>query len=108
VNEGIFKALCAAHQLPEPLAEYQFAKEQGRKWRFDFAWVEERIAVDQEGGVWVGGRHTRGKGFEADCEKYAEAASNGWIILRFTPKMISDGRAFDYIKRVFQWRGKSM
>ena len=44
--------------LPAPVPEFRFHPE--RKWRFDFAWPEHKIAVEQEGGVWIQGRHTRG------------------------------------------------
>lgn len=66
--------------------EYKFHPT--RKWRFDFAWPENKIAMEVEGGVWTGGRHTRGAGFLKDCEKYNAAASLGWRIFRFTPKQI--------------------
>jgi len=76
-----------------------------RQWRFDFV-VEriardelQRIAVEVEGGTWAQGRHTRGKGFEADAEKYNEAALLGWRILRVTPAMVEDGRALQWIER---------
>ena len=49
--------------------------------------------------VSIGGRHTRGKGYERDCEKYNEAVILGWRILRVTTDMVSDGRAFDVVAR---------
>ncbi len=78
---------CRAVGLPEPVAEYRFAPP--RRWRFDYAWPEARIAVEVEGGAWVGGRHTRAGGFIADMEKYNRAAVLGWRILRYTPKGLS-------------------
>jgi hypothetical protein len=77
--------------LPEPEREFLFHRK--RKWRFDLAWPELLIAVEVEGGIWVGGRHVRGEGYEADCEKYNEAQLAGWMVLRFTPGMIKKGKA---------------
>lgn len=59
-----------------------------RKWRFDFAHLDSRVAVEIEGGHWVSGRHTRGSGFEKDCEKYLQAALRGWVVLRIPGSMI--------------------
>jgi len=84
--------------LKEPLREYHFHRT--RKWRFDFAYPEEHLAFEVEGGIWSGGRHTRGAGFEGDCEKYNEAAVDGWRVLRFTPKMVMDTRAANCIQRI--------
>ena len=56
-----------------------------RKWRFDYALIYAKIAIEVEGGVWSNGRHTRGKGFLGDMEKYNEATSMGWRIIRVTP-----------------------
>jgi very-short-patch-repair endonuclease len=56
-----------------------------RKWRFDFALVNEKIAIEIEGGAYTNGRHTRGKGFIADMEKYNTATILGWKVLRYTP-----------------------
>jgi very-short-patch-repair endonuclease len=59
-----------------------------RKWRFDFAWTEVKVAVEIEGGAFVRGRHTRGAGYAADCEKYNAALIAGWSVLRFTSEML--------------------
>ncbi len=71
--------------------EYRFDKT--RRWRFDFALPKQKLAVEIEGGVFSGGRHTRGKGFTADLEKYNAAALQGWCVLRYTAKSVKDGSA---------------
>ena len=70
--------------LPKPVAELQF--EPLRRWRFDYAWPEAKIALEVEGGVWSGGRHTTGKGFVGDMAKYNRAACLGWRVLRVQPR----------------------
>lgn len=65
------------------LKEFKFHSK--RKWRFDAAWPEKMIAVEFEGGIWTNGRHTRGKGYENDCEKYNNALLLGWRVFRLTP-----------------------
>ncbi len=85
-------------KVPTPVQEYRFHPV--RRWRVDFAFVEQKVAVEVEGGSWVGGRHSRGAGFEADCEKYGELAAMGWRTVRVTGAMIKDGRALALIKRV--------
>lgn len=90
----------ALAQLPTPATELRFHPK--RRWRFDLAWIPQRLACEVEGGIWVGGRHTRGKGFEADCEKYAEALLLGWRVLRVTGGMISDGRALHLVERALR------
>ena len=64
-----------------------------RRWRIDFAFPDERVGVEVEGGTWSGGRHTRGSGFAADCEKYAEAMCLGWRVLRVTGDQVKSGEA---------------
>jgi hypothetical protein len=86
--------------LPIPQREFIFHKR--RKWRFDLAWPELLIAVEVEGGVWVGGRHVRAEGYEADCEKYNEAQLSGWMVLRFTPGMIKQGKAGGIIEKAIR------
>lgn len=91
------------------LPELRFAPP--RRWRFDFALPQARVAVEIEGGVWAqrkckgfatlgrqrveveavvrGGRHNTGEGFIADCEKYLAAALAGWTVFRLTREMMT-------------------
>jgi very-short-patch-repair endonuclease len=97
--EAEFLFLIRVLELPEPVPEYRFSDE--RKWRFDFAWHKDGLAAEVEGGVYIGGRHSRGKGYENDCEKYDYAALAGWKVLRFTAGMLRDGRAEKILLRAF-------
>lgn len=75
-------------------AEYRFALSDGRRWAFDLAYVRgehgvwPKIAVEFEGGTYTAGRHTRGNGYERDCEKYNAAIERGWVVLRYTTQML--------------------
>jgi very-short-patch-repair endonuclease len=82
--------------LPAPVLEFQFSPP--RRWRFDFCWVDQRLAAEAEGGAYSGGRHTRGAGFEADAEKYNCAVLRGWRVVRFTRRMIEDGTAVETLR----------
>ena len=84
--------------LPAPVREYRFCE---RRWRFDFAYPDRKLAIECEGAVWSGGRHTRGKGFIADCPKYNRATVLGWDILRFTGDMIDSGEAIATLQSYF-------
>lgn len=74
--------------------EHRFHPE--RRWRFDIALVNQKIAFEVEGGIWVGGRHIHPSGFEKDCEKYNTAAAMGWKVLRLHPKIITK----EYVKEL--------
>ena len=78
--------------------EYRFHPD--RKWRFDFALVDEMIAIEVEGGVWKGGRHTSPQGFMNDAEKYNEAAVMGWKVLRIPSQWVADEVVLDYLERL--------
>lgn len=81
-----------APDLPEPEQEWRFCDH--RRFRFDFAWPEHRVAVECEGGVWMQTSSGRSKGhahpvrFESDCEKHNLAIASGWKPFRVTAGML--------------------
>ena len=93
---GLFPKLCVAQGLPAPVAEYTF--HETRKWRFDWAWPDNRVALEVEGGIWTGGRHSRGAGMLKDIEKYNAAALAGWRVLRVTPTTLTSPATFAMLK----------
>jgi very-short-patch-repair endonuclease len=94
VGENVLAASLTTADIPFE-RECRFCS---RRWRFDFA-LPDKLAVEVEGGVWAQGRHNRGAGFAADCEKYNEAVLLGWRVLRFTTDMVLDGTALSTIER---------
>ncbi|CAH0528436.1 hypothetical protein CTH30272_02120 [Allocatenococcus thiocycli] len=99
-GELLFKSNIKSLGLPVPESEYRFKGFCGkRRWRFDFAYPDLKVAIEIEGGVYTKGRHTRGKGYEADCEKYNTATAMGWRIFRFTTGMVKSGEAALAIER---------
>jgi hypothetical protein len=93
----LFIAGCA-QKYPGMLREHRF--HDTRRWKFDLAWPDKKIACEIEGANWVKGRHNHGEGFEGDCEKYSVAAILGWKVVRVTYGMIRSGLAFDLIDGV--------
>ena len=71
-----------------PVTEYQFAASIGRRFRFDDAWPDVKVAVEIDGGQWQkhGGRHNT----DADRMKLNFAAALGWRVLRFSGTMLRD------------------
>ncbi len=85
----------------EPIAEHRFAPP--RRWRFDFAWPDLWLALEVEGAIWSGGRHTSGAGFTRDLEKYNAAALGGWTVIRVTTGMVEAGEALALVERAVVW-----
>ena len=71
-----------APEVPDAQREYLFALP--RRWRFDFAWPEQKVAVELPGGKWMRGRHQRPIGFQRDLEKANAAVLAGWRVLSYT------------------------
>lgn len=80
-----------------PVREFRF--HETRRWRSDFAFPEQKVLIEFEGGVYTNGAHVRGKHFESDCEKYNAAALLGYRVLRFTIDMVTSGYALQTIEQ---------
>ncbi len=77
--------------------EYKFLPD--RKFRIDHAIIDGniKIAIEEEGGIFTQGRHTRPMGFLGDLEKYNLLTEAGYYLLRYPPKKIN----YQQIKKVY-------
>ena len=100
--EEAFAAWLNQHpDIPAPVREYQFDNPSSpvktypspkpRLWRFDFAWLEQKVAVEIEGGLYRGGRHQSLEGFIKDAEKYEAALVQGWRVYRVPGPWVMQG-----------------
>jgi len=85
---ALWPRVCRANGIEPVMPQREFVFAAPRRWRFDFAWPEQRVAVEIEGGVWSRGRHVTPQGFLKDLEKYNAAAALGWSVLRFAGEAI--------------------
>ena len=78
--------------------EQEFQFHTTRKWRADFHIKNTKLLIEVEGGIWSGGRHTRGKGYLGDMEKYNAATMMGFQVLRFSTEQVTSGFAIKQIE----------
>lgn len=71
-----------------------------RRWRFDFAWPGQMVALEIEGLVRPGekSRHTTNDGYRRDMEKYNMATLMGWRVLRVDQRMVTRGDALKLVR----------
>ena len=94
------KVLTQLVGLPDPATELLFHPK--RKWRFDYAWEEQKLALEVHGGIHSGGRHTRGRGFVEDRAKMNEATLLGWTVLEVTPEHIKTSQLRAWLLKAFE------
>lgn len=75
-----------------------------RRWRWDFALPEHRIAIEIQGALWAGrkGGHTGGKGMQRDMDKRNAGVMLGWRVLTFSTQDVLRGRARAFLKEHLQ------
>lgn len=98
----MFTKILASLKIDVPIKEHVFHPT--RKWAFDYAWPDHKIALEVEGGVWNQGRHNRGKGFLNDMEKYNAAGMLGWRVFRTTPEDLIKTKTIEMIKTLTAWQ----
>ena len=107
VNEQVAKLQAETklhlHGLPAYVTEHRFHPT--RRWRFDYAWPEIKLAVEVHGGTYTNGRHTRGGGFTVDREKMNESAIYGWTVLEVTSAQVRSGQMRQWLDRIFEHKG---
>lgn len=96
----IVSALCRAEGWPEPVAEQRLIP--GRRFSCDLVWLEARLVVEVQGGVWLRrGGHTGGQGQIDDMEKLNMLQLLGWRCLQVTPKQVIDGALLALLRIAF-------
>lgn len=107
-----FPEQCLAAGLQEPVLEFRFAPP--RRFAFDFAWPEAKLALEQEGGLFGRGKkcplcgrrgvagHSSIERLKTDVEKYNTAATMGWRVLRCTPEQFASGEALGWVEKVLK------
>ena len=78
----------------------------GRRFAADFILLrrgERVLSVEVMGGIFTGGRHIHGKGYENDARKMLLTFRHGGIpTIYFTAKMVADDECFADLREV--WR----
>jgi hypothetical protein len=74
---------------PAFVTELQF--NQDRLFRFDYAWLEEKVALELQGGIYLAskGGHVSARGMRSDCDKFNLATSMGWRVLKLATGQIN-------------------
>lgn len=94
-HEQLHASFCALVRIHLPqlyssmIPEHQF--HHIREFKFDYCWVEHKVAVDIQGGIYERGRksgHVSVVGMENDMEKINLAQSCGWIMLVLSPRKV--------------------
>lgn len=76
--------------MPRPVLEHVF--HEGRKFRFDLAWPDRRLAVEVDGSV-----HRIRERFDSDIEKYQLAFLGGWRVLRVSTLQVRKNEACQFV-----------
>ena len=90
-------------KLPTPIKHCKFHPT--RKWEFDYAWPDSKVAVEVEGGIWRkgGGAHSNPSNILRDIEKYNAAQELNWKVYRVTTDEVKKGVA---LQSVIKWLKK--
>ena len=88
-------------ELPRYEREYAFAEP--RKWRMDFAFLDEKVAVEIDGLRYDGvAGHQTVRGVLADAEKYEAALRMGWKVYRVPGPWIAEGERLIWRPQVME------
>lgn len=84
------------------IPEYKFNAV--RNWRIDYYFEMNgvKVGLEIEGGVFAKGRHTRGKGFMKDIEKYNSFSLHGIYLIRTVPVELNSIELLNTIKSMLK------
>lgn len=100
VAEDAFDFQCRSYRLPPFVRQWKLLKTEQtpRKdgkdipnmWRFDFCFVDFKLIVEVDGGIWMpeGGAHSHPVNIERNILKRNDAALAEFFVISFTPNQI--------------------
>lgn len=89
--EELFLKLWKEHGDKRFKVRREYCAIPNRRFKMDFAWVKQRVAVEIQGGTYMGkSAHNTGKGLSRDYEKNNLAIQNGWVIIYLDSKAINN------------------
>ena len=100
-SSGVVENYLWSKGIAKPVSEYRFRPD--RRWRFDYAWLEERVALEVQSGIWSQGRHTRGAALLQEWEKLNAAAALGWRILYCQPSDLLKPETIEAIRKALDY-----
>lgn len=101
VEKLVFQIRAFRH--PAPQREVLFHPT--RKWRFDLAWPDWKVAVEYQGGIFSRqASHSSVAHIMRDQEKANEAQLYGWTLIYANAKTVTSGQAVDWINRAIELR----
>lgn len=77
----------------------QYRAIKGRKFAFDFAFLDARLLIEIQGGTYSNGAHARPLGIARDYEKSNLAQLAGWRCLAFDGKAVRSGEAIEFVRK---------
>ena len=100
-NQDIVSAYFKQCGLPAPVFELRFHSV--RRWRFDLAFPDQKVALEVQGGIFTGGRHNRGAAMLKEWVKLNTAAAMGWRLLYCQPKDLCMSQTVDIIREALEY-----
>lgn len=95
-----FQRTLARHGLPRATPEHRIVE--GRKFAWDWAWPEQKVCLEVQGGNWARGAHARGAGLLRDYEKLNLATCQGWRCLMVTPDQLCSPETMTLLDQVLR------
>jgi hypothetical protein len=81
--------------LPIPILQYEIVDADRRLRRVDFAWPEERVAVEYDGLDW----HSDADAMRRDRERHAALMDVGWVVIGIVFEDVRY-RSWDFVARI--------
>jgi len=105
-GEDLFRFQAKALGLPPFEEQYLFAQSMGRQFRSDFCFIEYKLLVEINGGIFMKrGAHAMPTKILGDMERHQYAARLGYFVLPFSPDEVRNGHAIAWTQETLRMHG---